>query len=195
MTAEQLMNTRPVVLLDTDSIGTAADQIMSHRFRSLPVVDEDGRFLGILGVGCLLKLVLPKVATMNKGLNGLRYLSNNVEDLRERLNSVTDQPVTVCLDEDVPVVHPDTPMLETLLILYRTKTALGVVEEATGRLLGMISYFDVGEQILGAQPPLAAGPSRRTGPLLDRRRPERVARPALKNALPDQRASAGAKVA
>ena len=151
MTAEQLMNTHPVVLLDTDSIGSAADQIMSHRYRSLPVVDEDGRFLGILGVGCMLRLVLPKAATMNKGLSDLRYLSSSLEDLRERLKSVVDQPVIACVDKNVPVVHPDTPMLETLLTLYRTKMAVGVVDEATGRLLGMISYFDVGERIMAEE--------------------------------------------
>ncbi len=95
MTADQLMNSHPVVLRDTDTIGTAADQIMSHRFRSLPVVDRDGRFLGMIGVGCMLRLVLPKAATVKKGLNDLRYISSSLEDLRERLDRVIDQPVTI----------------------------------------------------------------------------------------------------
>lgn len=151
MTAEKLMNRHPVILHSTDTIGTAADQIMSHRFRSLPVVDPDGCFLGILGVSCMLRLVLPKAATVKKGLSSLPYLSNSLEDLRDRLNDVVDQPVTVCLDPDVPVVHPDTPMIETLLTLYRTKTALGVVDETTRRLVGVISYFDVGERIMAAE--------------------------------------------
>ncbi len=151
MTAKQLMNTHPIVLRDTDTIGAAADQIMSHRFRSLPVVDKEGCFLGMLGVGCMLRLVLPKAATMTKGLSGVRYLSSSLEDLHDRLNSVINQPVTICLDKDVPVVHPDTPMLETLLTLYRTKQALGVVDETTERLLGVISYFDVGERIMAAE--------------------------------------------
>ncbi len=148
MTAEKLMNVEPVVLRDTDSVGAAVEQIMTHRFRSLPVVDKDDRFLGILGVSCLLRLVLPKTANENMGLNGRRSVSNSLEELRERLDGIIDQPVTVCLDSSVPVVHPDTPMLETLLTLYRTKTALAVVDEATGRLVGVISYFDVGERIL-----------------------------------------------
>ncbi len=152
MTAKKLMNREPVVLRDTDTVGTAVEQIMAHRFRSLPVVDKDDRFLGILGVSCLLRLVLPKAAAENKGRNGLGSVSNSLEGLRERLDGIIDQPVTVCLDRSVPVVHPDTPMIETLLILYRTKTALGVVDEVTGRLVGVISYFDVGERILAAEP-------------------------------------------
>ena len=151
MTAQELMNPHPVVLHDTDTIGVAADRIMGHRFRSLPVVDKDGSFLGIIGVGCMLRLVLPKAATAQRGLSGLPYAANSLEDLRERLNHVIDQPVTICLDPDVPVVFPNTPMLETLLTLYRTKTALGVVDETSRRLLGVISYFDVGERIMAVE--------------------------------------------
>ncbi len=151
MTAQELMNPHPVVLRDTDTIGAAADRIMGHRFRSLPVVDKDGCFLGIIGVGCMLRLVLPKAATVQKGLSGLPYVSNSLEDLRERLNHIIHQPVTICLDSDVPVVFPNTPMLETLLTLYRTKTALGVVDETSRRLLGVISYFDVGERIMAVE--------------------------------------------
>ena len=152
MTARKLMNVEPVVLRETDTVGVAVERIMAHRFRTLPVVDKDDRFLGILGVSCLLRLVLPKANTENEGFEGLRPVSNSLEDLRERLDGIIDQPVTVCLDRSVPVVYPDTPMIETLLTLYRTKTALGVVEEVTGRLMGVISYFDVGERILAAEP-------------------------------------------
>ena len=52
------------------------------------------------------------------------------------------------MSTDVAIVSPDTPLVETLLILYRTKTSIPVVERKTGRLVGMISYFDVGEKIL-----------------------------------------------
>jgi CBS domain-containing protein len=47
-------------------------------------------------------------------------------------------------------VSPDTALLETLLILYKTRASLPVVDPETGKLLGVISYFDVGEKILSA---------------------------------------------
>jgi CBS domain-containing protein len=148
VTADRLMDTAPDVLRDTDTIGTAAERLMGHRYRSLPVVDEEGRFLGIIGVNCMLRLVLPKAAVMAKGLTELSFVSTGLEDLRRRLRDVMDQPVTICLDKDAPTVHPDTRMIEALLTLYRTKTALGVVDKDTKRLLGVISYFDVGERLM-----------------------------------------------
>ena len=114
----------------------------------------------------MLRLVLPKTAVATKGLRGVAALSNTLEALRDRLNEVIDQPVTICLDPDVPVVHPNTPLIETLLTLYRTKTALGVVDETTRRLLGVISYFDVGERIMAveSEPAADAHPGAARGP-------------------------------
>ena len=47
-------------------------------------------------------------------------------------------------------VSPDTPILETLLTLYKTRASLPVVDPETGILVGVISYFDVGEKIMAA---------------------------------------------
>ncbi len=160
MTAQRLMNAHPVVLRDTDTIGTAADTFMTHRSRSLPVVDRNGRYLGVLGVSCMLRLVLPKAAVARPGPSGLAQLTDGLDELRDRLSEVIDEPVTICLDPDVPVVHPDTPLIETLLTLYSTKTTVGVVDETTRRLLGVISYFDVGERIMA----LESGPAAEVDP-------------------------------
>ena len=43
---------------------------------------------------------------------------------------------------------PDTPLVETLLTLYRTRTSVPVVDPDSGCLVGVISYWDVGERIL-----------------------------------------------
>jgi CBS domain-containing protein len=43
-----------------------------------------------------------------------------------------------CLRKDIPVVHPDTPLLETVLLLLESRIALPVVDKDTGRLVGKI---------------------------------------------------------
>jgi CBS domain-containing protein len=50
--------------------------------------------------------------------------------------------------EGIDVVGPDTPLLETVLILFRTRASLPVVDPDSGKLLGVISYWDLGEKIL-----------------------------------------------
>jgi CBS-domain-containing membrane protein len=144
------MNPDPVVLRTNDTIAHGARQIMSKQRRSLPVVDDKGRFKGMLTVNCLLYLCLPNAATMERGLTSLSFVQSSLDELRERLKENMEKPVTLCLKkkEDVAVVHPDTPIVETLLALYHAKANLPVVEENSGRLVGMISYYDVGAKIM-----------------------------------------------
>lgn len=149
MSARLVMDPNPMVVRQTDSIGTAAGKIMRRRYRSLPVVDEDGCFLGVVTVNCLLKIVLPKAATMKQGVDSVSYMETTLESLRARLRDSLDDPVTRCLKEEVAVIAPDTSLLETLLTLYREKCNLPVVDKRTNRLEGMVSYYDVGEKIMG----------------------------------------------
>jgi len=149
MTAKLLMNPSPVVLGTDNTIAEGARQILVKQRRSLPVVDGDGRFQGMLTANCLLYLCLPSAATMAKGLDNMPYVTDSLQDVSERLTRYLDEPVSLCLKvENVAIVRPETPIVETLLILYQTKANLPVVEEGTDRLVGMISYFDVGTKIM-----------------------------------------------
>jgi len=149
MTAKLLMNPSPVALRADNTIAEGARQILIKQRRSLPVVDGDGRFQGMLTANCLLYLCLPKAATMAKGLENMPYVTNSLRDVADRLTRYLDEPVSLCLKvENVAIVHPETPIVETLLILYHTKANLPVVEEGTDRLVGMISYFNVGTKIM-----------------------------------------------
>lgn len=149
-TARDVMDPHPTVLQSSDHISTAVAHIMEHRYRSLPVVDGEGRYLGVFGVNCLLRSVLPKAAIMDQGLTSVPFIRETLGDLKARLKAEEDAPITTCMGTDAMTVAPETPLVETLLILYRNRSSLPVVEPGSGRLLGMISYFDVGEHILSA---------------------------------------------
>ena len=150
MFAADVMNAIPTTLKSTDTIRTASQNIMKYRCRQLPVIDDDGRYLGIFGVNCLLKQVLPKAAIMEDGLESLSFIHEDLADLHARLQMVENEPITVCMNTDAITVPPDHPMLESLLLLYRTRISIPVVEPESKKLLGMISYWDIGERILSA---------------------------------------------
>ena len=152
LTAKDIMDNDPVKVHPQDKIKTAADFIMQHRYRRLPVVDADNRFVGVFGVDCLLRLVLPKAAVMEDGLRHVQFVRETLSDLHRRFKKYENEPISLCMEEqEFEIVHPDTPLLETLLVLYRTRASLPVVEEDTKRLVGAISYWDVGEKILAAE--------------------------------------------
>ena len=150
MSAASIMDTTPAVLKATDTIREAARCIMEHRYRSVPVLDPNGCYLGVFGVNCLLRQVLPKAAIMEDGLDDVSFIRESLTDLHERLREVEDLPVTKCLNVGVEPIPPDTPLVETLLRLYRTKSSIPVVDPDSGKLLGMISYWDVGRHIQSA---------------------------------------------
>ena len=150
-TASLVMNTNPAVLRNTDKISLAADYIMQQRCRRLPVIDEDNKYIGVFGINCLLRLVLPKAVLMERGLETTRFMKRSLSDLHRRFNEITDEPVTVCMTDEAVVVAPDTPLIETLRILYTHMGSLPVVDPDNGRLVGVISYWDVGKAILEAE--------------------------------------------
>ena len=144
------MDPNPTVLKSTDIIKTAIGYIMDNRYRNLPVVDDDGHYLGSFGVSCLLKNVLPKAVLMKQGLTSVPFLQESLADLHNRLHELEDHPVSMCMNTDAETVSPDTPLVESLLILYRNRDSLPVVDTDSGKLLGVISYWDAGEKILSA---------------------------------------------
>ena len=149
-TASTIMDPNPKVLHPTDKISTGVHHIMKHRYRRLPVVDDEGIFMGVFGVSCLLRLVLPKAVVMEKGLESVPFVRDSLSDLHRRLKAVEDEPISLCMRDEMVRVSPHTPLLETLLTLYKTRASLPVVDPDTGKLVGVISYFDVGEKVLAA---------------------------------------------
>jgi CBS domain-containing protein len=150
MTATSIMDPHPTVVKPTDIIKTAIGYIMDNRYRNLPVVDDDGHYLGSFGVTCLLKNVLPKAVLMKKGLTSVPFVTQTLADLHNRLRELENEPVAMCMNTEARTVPPDEPLVQTLLILYQNKDSLPVVDPDSGKLLGVISYWDAGEKILSA---------------------------------------------
>jgi CBS-domain-containing membrane protein len=53
------------------------------------------------------------------------------------------------IDTSLRTVGPETSLAETLLALYQNRTSLPVVEQPSGRLVGIVSHWGVGMAVLG----------------------------------------------
>lgn len=149
MSASLLMDSNPIRIHPQDTIGTAARKIMRRRYRSLPVVDDERRFLGVVNVNDMLRLLLPPHATQLSMSDALERFSDiSLDNLRENLDQLLDNPIAPHIDKEVVTVAPDTSLIETLLTMYHHEQNLPVVDRTTGRLEGMISYYDIGEMVL-----------------------------------------------
>ena len=117
MNASQAMDPNPTTLKADDTIECAAKYIMKHRYRNLPVVDENSCYIGMFGVNCLLKLVIPQAVFLPNGLENVSFIHESFEDLFNRFDEVKDQPISVCINKELKSVTPDTPLTETMLQL------------------------------------------------------------------------------
>ncbi len=152
MKANIIMNPHPMTLRPTDTVATAADRILKHHLRHLPVVDEQGRYLGTFSVYSLLKLTLPKAVLDKHGLDNVSFVTESVEDLAQRLGKRRDEPVKNWLNIH-EVARPDTHAMEImLLMLHGRTTSVPVVNKTDNRLEGIISFWDVLEKLVGENP-------------------------------------------
>ena len=142
MTCESLMTTHLPTLRHSDAVEQAVQALLDHHVPGLPVVDDQGRYLGIFSQCRLLGHLLPKAATLDGGLPDLAYVEESFADVRERFRNLKDQRVGDYLDTKVTVLHPDTSLMQAVLTLYRNQSLLPVVEKDTRKLVGVVSSWE-----------------------------------------------------
>lgn len=141
------MSAPPAVLKPTDTVRFALETMVKLRVPALPVVDAGERYLGMLPRSRLIALALPRVLSREDRTHPLGHLlqvgfiQDTLVDLQARVDAAAGDPVSQHLDTEVPVLDPDTPLMNAMLFLYRQRNILPVVD--SGRLLGIVSVWDV----------------------------------------------------
>lgn len=143
MRCAAIMNASPMTLRMDESVATAAHKLIAQRSTNLAVVDADHRYLGSFGIDDLLGLIIPRVALAGSLSSNLRFIDDDPRRLGERYQAVKTQSVGELADRNAIVLAPDTPLIEAFRILCRNRISLPVVESASRRLLGTVTYWDV----------------------------------------------------
>ncbi len=154
-TCQSVMTEQPVTIHRSETLQKALQLLLQHKLLALPVVDDDGRFFGMFLRSQLVALLLPRIVQMETKIPEIArllevgFLTDTIEDTQNRFRSFASKPVGDYTQTDSPRLRPDTPIINAVLLLYRTRTYLPVVDEATGRLLGVVSTWDVLARIAG----------------------------------------------
>ncbi|MGH6717850.1 MAG: CBS domain-containing protein [Alphaproteobacteria bacterium] len=140
-TCAEIMIVDPVTVNATATVEQAIALLLRERFHSVPVIDDQRRFKGLIGVGLVCRLLLPRVATMAGGLADVAFATENLDDMRRRLDAIKDKPVVELAEDKVPTVEPSTPLMRGLQILHQERSLVPVVDGATGRLEGVLAFY------------------------------------------------------
>jgi len=150
MSCANIMTPNPKAVREDDTIGAAAREIIDHTYINLPVVDAEGRLVGLFGVYDLLALLVPRVAVIGNLLPNLRFLGDDDTELQRKFATLRDSPVRRAVNREAARVYPDTPLIEAMRLFCRNHMTIPVVEHGTDKLVGMISYWDAARYIVGA---------------------------------------------
>lgn len=135
-------------LYENAPLHKAVSIITSKRLAALPVINEQGKFVGIIGVNGLLEMLLPKavrsaLAKSDDTVQGLSFMDDNMDELRGRLANLSDATVGSLAKRDVPVIYPDSPVMEAVLLLLRGEDDVAMVERETHKFICMVSALDL----------------------------------------------------
>ncbi len=139
------MPTKLAMITDVENIGPDADvahalqKLMEKRVRAMPVLDDDGKYLGIFSFRQILKAVLPVSATVEGGLDDLSFLYDSHDAMVKKLDEVEALKVRDIMDTKRPEVTEDTVFWETLLLIYKFDSPLPVIDKETGKLVGIVT--------------------------------------------------------
>jgi len=139
MDCQTMMTASPHALRGTDTVRAAINAMLEHRVSALPVLDGEGRYLGVVSVPGLFGLALPRVVRATTAMRDLAFLHEALPDIKRRLAENADAPVTAILQVDAPLLKADTSLIEAMLYFYRGHSMLPVVDPVSKKLLGVVT--------------------------------------------------------
>lgn len=122
-----------------NTIKQALEIFEKNNIRSLPVIDEGGKLVGLFGLKHVLLNLLPASATMQDGLPRLDFVMGAAPGIAKRLKKVYNMPVSELMDKNPMVLYPDTSTWEALRVIALHGSPISIVEKDTGNFAGMIS--------------------------------------------------------
>lgn len=128
VTAQEMMTPDPYVVTVDARLLAAMELMREHDIRQLPVVDQDGRLVGIVSDRDLRQAISPHLYTESE-------TGQDVLDAYETVGEVmVGEPVTVM---------PDDRLEEVVDILLSTKVGGLPVVDLENAPIGIVTYLDV----------------------------------------------------
>ena len=143
-----IMTANPTTLAPDETVSDAVRKMYEAHYRSMPVVDADGSFIGLFSIYRLIEILLPKAVLARHGaLDDLSFVHPKLDQLVEKLQDFGKLPVVDVLEKKkrLTVCKPSTSLTEMLWLLHEGHSSLPVVivKGKKMRLVGIVSYWDV----------------------------------------------------
>jgi CBS domain-containing protein len=139
------MKTDIATLSLSDTFGKAFELMVDGHISSLPVVDAQGLYKGMVDLYDVWQVLLPKAATLDSEfMQDLAFMSGSKDKLKEKLDDAAARPVSEFLDgKEITPVHPECPAQEAIMLLFKRGGCIPVVDKNSHKLLGIVGPWEI----------------------------------------------------
>jgi CBS domain-containing protein len=144
------MKVRQIMTKDLTSVekDTSVKELIfilkNSELANMPVVDEEGKLIGVISEKDLIKAALPGYFDM---LHSTSFIPD-MNQLAKKLTQIADDPIEKYLHQDVILVREDDDDLQAAdLIIRKNVKNLPVVDEE-GRLVGLVKRINLLQHLL-----------------------------------------------
>jgi len=148
MKVAEVMTRAPETLSPKATLAEAARKILETRYGGFPVVDEEGRLLGLLQV----EELLPRPENVPfSDVEALQLFGEWVDEgtLQEIYRRYQSTPVEAVMLKEIPRVHPEDPLGKALQVLLTTEVRHLPVVDRENRVVGILTRSDLLKLIFG----------------------------------------------
>ena len=143
MIAANVMTPNPITVRQGSSVRETIATLKRHRLHDLPVVNDEGKPVGIVTARAILHAAVPAYATSNL-INVMRG-GPDLPSVYEHLRSIANKDVSEIMDDEPSLVscHIATTAVAAILVNMATDSNNVLVVDEEERLVGIISAVDI----------------------------------------------------
>ncbi|MBN1865149.1 MAG: PTS sugar transporter subunit IIA [Victivallales bacterium] len=142
VSAKNILNPKPVMLREADTLETAIKAFATNRVLDIPVVDEEMDVLGVLSLEDILRLSLPEHLLWLEDLSPILHF----QPFADMLRNDRDTKVADCMREDFIKVEEDVPAVQ-LAKLFLINNARRIIVTRNGKFAGVVDIQDFTTQL------------------------------------------------
>lgn len=143
MIAANVMTANPITVRQDSSVRDTIATLKQHRLHDLPVVDGEGKPVGMITARAILHAAVPVYAT-GEMINVMRG-GPDLPSVYEHLRSITGMAVSEIMDgkPDMVSCQTATTAVAAMLVNMDTDSHNVLVVDEDGILVGIISALDI----------------------------------------------------
>jgi len=132
--AEHVMNSKPITLLDSDSIEVAIDTFATKKVLDIPIIDNEGDIRGVLAIEDLLRHSLPEHLLWMDDLSPIQHF----QPFAETLKNDTETKIADFMQEQFISVDKSVPAIQ-LAKIFLMNNIRQIIVTSEGKLAGVVN--------------------------------------------------------